>query len=89
VDISAILGGFASLIAVWIAVRGLRAAGQVRREASLRRHLEMLQDVALEVARLGTALDNTSHTTSALRRRQIRVLLALAGWRTPCQASTR
>ena len=84
VDVGAAIGGFAALLAVVLAVIGLRDARQLHRAAQserarerVARKIELLEDVGMEVARLGTALDNTSFTTSVLHWRQLRVLLAV------------
>lgn len=84
VDVGAAIGGFASLLAVVVALIALRDARQLRRAAQIERKrqtvargIERLEDVGMEVARLGTALDNTSFTTSVLHWRQLRVLLAV------------
>lgn len=88
VDIGAAVGGIASLVAVVIAVVSLKHARKLqeevfaeRRRERIRRRLGRLQETALEVTRLATALGETSFTTSVLHCRQLRVLLQVSGLR--------
>jgi hypothetical protein len=88
VAIAAALGGVASLIAVVIGVVSLSRANRLqeevlaeRRREWIRRRLGRLQEAALEVAKLATALGETNFNTAVLHWRQLRVILEVSDLR--------